>query len=278
MTFSDPTNYQLPGAKHAQQQVFGEYSKKDIADYSQAAYNYLTHQQDNALAIALMNYQNQYNSPQNQMLLRQQAGINPYSDYAVQAGASANMAASPAVRSNSNYVKQQQANAQKINTFMQALETGTKIADYMIYGRDLSKYQLDAAIGRSGILSEQLQQEVMRTGQMAWYLGYPGYEQIGSSPYGKLQSAQTHNYAVNEERVKAYKSQIDYLVKELYPAQKDQIVAKQQLEEQKYGIQDAQYGAVTRINTGNATVDGILQFLLMSFRDLLRIGITGRMF
>lgn len=273
MTFSDPTNYNLPGAKQAQQQVFGEYSKKDMADYTQAAYNYLTHQQDNALQIALMNYQNQYNSPQNQMLMRQLAGINPYSDYAVQGASSSGVQSSPQMRSSGSYAKQQAQTVNMINTLLGSLETGQKIYDYMTYGRDLSRYQTDAAVGRSGILSEQLQQEVMKTGMLAWSLGYPGYDFVGTSPYGERYAAQTHNYAVQQERVDAYKSQINYLVQHLYPSQVERNEALKQLDEQKYGIQDAQFGSVTRINTGNSTIDGILQFLIMMFRETLHFGV-----
>lgn len=278
MTFTDPTNYQLPNQKSAQEQVFGDYTRKDMSDYSQAAYNYLTHQQDNALQIALMNYMNEYNSPQHQMLQRQLAGLNPYSDYAVQAAASSGVSASPSMHSSGTHAKSVQATMSMVNQLLGSLETGQKIYDYMTYGRDLSKYQLDAAIGRSGILSEQLQQEVMRTGLLQWAAGLPGYEGIADSPYGQRYQAQTHNYAVTEERVEAYKSQINYLVNHLYPSQVERNEALKQLDEQKYGIQDAQYGAVTNIHTGNQTADGILQFLLMMFRESLRFGFTGRMF
>lgn len=262
-------------------QAFGPdntFGRKDWNDTTTAAFNYLVHQQDNALAVDLMNYQNRYNSPQNQMLLRQAAGINPYSDYAVQAGASPNVSSSPAFRSQGTQAKRQQLAMQQIGTFLNSLETGQKIYDYITYGRDLSKYQLDAAIGRSGILSEQIQQEVMRTGMLAWMLGYPGYDAIGNSPYGQRYSAQTQSYEAQQQRVDAYKKQINYLVDNLYPSQKERNEALKQLDEQKYGIQEASYGAVVGINTGNKTADGILQFLILSLRELLHFGFSGRMF
>lgn len=251
---------------------------QDWSDTETAAFNYLVHQQDNALAVDLMNYQNRYNSPQNQMLLRQAAGINPYSDYAVQAGASPNVSSSPSFRSQGTQAKRDQLANQQIGTFLNALEVGQKITDYMMYGRDLSKYQVDAAVGRSGILSEQLQQEVMRTGMQAWMLGYEGYDPIGASPYGERYQAQTQGYKAQQQRVDAYVKQINYLVDNLYPSQKERNEALKQLDEQKYGIQEASYGAVVGINTGNKTADGILQFLILSLRELLHFGFSGRMF
>lgn len=259
-------------------QAFGQQNnlgRSDWTDTTAAAYNYLLHQQDNALQVALMNYQNQYNDPQNQMLRRQVAGINPYSDYAVQGASSPGVSSSPVFRSQGTASRQAQATAAKVNSLLNTLETGSKIYDYMTYGRDLSKYQVNAAIGRSKILAEQSEQELLRTGMMSWTYGYPGYEWIGSSPFGERYAAQTHNYAVIEERVDAYKRQINYLVNELYPSQKDRNDALRQLDEQKYGIQEAQTGQW--IKTGNPTADGILQFLLMMFRDSIRIGITGRL-
>lgn len=247
---------------------------RDWTDTTTAAYNYLLHQQDNALQVALMNYQNQYNDPQNQMLRRQVAGINPYSDYAVQGASNPGVSSSPVFRSQGTASRQAQATAAKVNSLLGTLETGSKIYDYMTYGRDLSKYQLSAAVGRSNILSEQVQQELMRTGMMSWMYGYPGYDWVGTSPFGQRYEAQTHNYAVTEERVDAYKSQIAYLVNELYPSQKDRNEALKQLDDQKYGIQEAQTGQW--IHTGNPTADGILQFLLMMFRESFRIGISGR--
>lgn len=262
-------------------QAFGpnnNLGSRDWNDTTTAAYNYLLHQQDNALAVDLMNYQNRYNSPQNQMLLRQAAGINPYSDYAVQAGASPNISSSPSFRSQGTQAKREQINNQRIATFLQSLQTGQQIADYMMYGRDLSKFQVSAAVGRSGVLSEQVQQELMRTGLMAWQLGYEGYEGIGSSPYGQRYQAQTQGYVAQQERVEAYKKQINYLVDQLYPSQKERNEALKQLDDQKYGIQEASYGAVTTIHTGNQTVDGILQFLLMALRDMMHFGFSGKMF
>lgn len=260
----------------------GKYTNKDWSDTKLAAYNYLLKQQDNALQVDLMNYMNKYNSPQNQMLLRQAAGINPYSDYSVQGAANANVTAPHEFSSSGTYAKKQQAQAAKINAFLNTLETGSKIYDYMKYGRDLSKYQLDAAVGRSGIVSEQLQQEVMRTGMLAWELGYPGYEQVGSSPYGTRYGLQTQGLEVSQEvqraRKNAYVKQINYLVDQLYPSQKERNEALKQLDDQRYGIEEGRYGAVTSIHTGNSTADGILQFLLMALRDMMRFGFSGKLF
>lgn len=258
-------------------QAFGQQndlSRSDWTDTTTAAYNYLLHQQDNALQVALMNYQNQYNDPQNQMLRRQVAGINPYSDYAVQGASSPGVSSSPVFRSQGTASRQAQATAAKVNALLNTLETGSKIYDYMTYGRDLSKYQVSAAVGRSNILSEQVQQELMRTGMMSWMYGYPGYDWLATSPFGQRYEAQTHNFAVTEERVKAYKSQIAYLVNELYPSQKDRNLALKQLDEQKFDVQGVQTGQW--INTGNPTADSILQFLLMMFRESIHIGFSGR--
>ena len=259
-------------------QAFGSdnnLTKRDWSDSTTAAYNYLLHQQDNALQVDLMNYQNRYNSPQNQMLLRQAAGINPYSDYAVQGAVSPGVSSSPVFRSQGTASRKAQATAAQVNSLLNTLETGSKIYDYMVYGRDLSKYQLNAAVGRSQIVSEEVQQALMNTGMQAWTLGYPGYDWIGDSPYGVRYGKQTHNYDVTAARVAAYQKQINYLVDQLYPSQKERNEALKQLDDQKYGIQGAQSG--TWIHTGNPTADGILQFLLMMFRDSIHFGFSGRL-
>lgn len=278
MQFVDTTNYSLPSQKDAQNQVFGDYTTRDASDYSQAAYNYLIHQQDNALQIALMNYQNRYNSPENQMLLRQAAGINPYSDYSVQGAAASSVGSSPQVRSSGNYAKHLQATQSLVGQLLNSFEVGQKLYDYITYGRDLSKYQVDAAVGRSNVISENVQQEVMKTGQLAWMLGYPGYDQIGESPFGSQFNATTGTKYAAIRRTNAYLDQVKYMIEHLYPSQVERNEALKALDDYRLEMLKGQYGAAVNLNTGNSTADSIIQFLLFMLRDNLRFGFTGRMF
>ena len=273
MQFSDPTNYNLGSPTQAQNQVFGEYTKKDMNDYSQAAYNYLMHQQDNALQVALMNYMNDYNSPQHQMLMRQAAGLSPYSGETTQAAAFGG-SASPQFRSNGTYAKQVQNTMAAVNSLLGLAESATKIYDYMTYGRDLSKLNVAQAQGQSNLISEKVQQAVWQTAWQGYLLGAEGYEGLGKSPQGTRYGAETgltqersslarSQVALNGKRV----DQIEWLINNLYPEQKERQIALRALDEARLGILNGQYGAIMNINTGNSTADGILKLILMFFRD-----------
>lgn len=273
MEFADPTNYSLGSPKQAQQDVFGSYTKKDMNDYSQAAYNYLMHQQDNALQVALMNYMNQYNSPQHQMLMRQAAGLSPYSGESVQASPFGG-SASPSFRSNGTYARNLQQTMNAVNTLLGLADSATKIYDYLTYGRDLSKINVANATGQSNLTAEKVQQAIWQTAWQGYLLGAPGYEGLGSSPQGTRYGAETgltqnrsslatSQVALNGKRI----DQIEWLINNLYPEQKERQIALRKLDEARLGILNGQYGAIMNINTGNSTADGILKLILMFFRD-----------
>lgn len=79
-------------------------------DSTKFAYEQIAQREANAFNVAVMNYQNEYNSPLNQMKRRMEAGLNPYSDIAMQPSAQA-----PGAGSARGTASHAQATAQKMN-------------------------------------------------------------------------------------------------------------------------------------------------------------------
>lgn len=141
------------GDQNIQQQVFGpgwKSTKKDMADYSAAAYNYLMKQQEQAYNLDLWNLMNEYNSPSSQMQRFQDAGLNPNLIYSQQNTASAPSAASASsFRSGGTYarntqakVAQTQAAFQAMGQIMNVVKTARETYDYMKYGAETSRWNM----------------------------------------------------------------------------------------------------------------------------------------
>ena len=127
----------LTDAKSAQNQVFGEYTKKDMSDFSAAAYNYLMKQQEQAYNLQLWHLNNEYNSPASQMQRYQDAGLNPNLIYSQQNTAqSPASASSPSFRPG-NLQQKQMANAvSMIGQIMNVVKSARDTYDYMKYGSE----------------------------------------------------------------------------------------------------------------------------------------------
>lgn len=251
MQFTDTTNYNLGNSRQAQQSVFGNYSRRDMSDYTQAAYNYLMHQQDNALQIALMNYQNRYNSPTNQMLLKQAAGLSPYSD-------GQSLAASPSVnapqrfQSSGTMSKSIQAANSTINNLMSALHTGKEIFDYAKYGKSTSAFNMMHAQQRA------YQSSIESEWQRYLLEGYnPGLESgsrkelIHNGPRAQMFKSQ---YDLNQLRYR----QLEAIIK-MIPDQQARTRALEELERYKLQMMKGQNDAILNIHTGNDTLDSVLK-------------------
>ena len=133
----------LGDPKAAQQQVFGSYRKKDMADYSNAAYNYLMKQQEQAYNLQLWNLMNEYNTPAAQMQRFQDAGLNPNLIYSQQNTTTSPQAASSTTfRPGGTMSKNVQAGMSVIQQLLGTVKAARETYDYMKFGRSLSATDL----------------------------------------------------------------------------------------------------------------------------------------
>lgn len=235
----------------------------------------------NAFQTAMLNYQNEWNSPLNQMKLKQQAGLNPYSDGQVES-ASGSAGAAPNVLSSS--VDRRNAISQAMNSFTQgvsrlvgSMQAATQIYDYMNYGKDISHYN-------KGIASYNLdaaQSNAFIRGQEAAWSGYwntgggrtndSGEYIVEGSPRAKYMQAST-------DRINAQIGQLTYMVNELYPSQKEANLARAALADYQKQVLAGQNDAVLNINTGNKEADTVLRFLCyLIMNNLPSVGFSKKL-
>lgn len=149
-------NDTLPDSKTAQEQVFsGQNTRKDMSDYSQAAYNYLMKQQEQAYNLELWNLKNQYDSPAAQMQRYQDAGLNPNLIYSQQnVSGSTPSASAPSFRSSGNYNKSMQQGLNALNTASALVKNARDTYDYLKYGMEEHYWQNIAT--QEGALGQKL--------------------------------------------------------------------------------------------------------------------------
>lgn len=162
----------LGDAKDVQKQVFGSYTKKDMNDYSTAAYNYLMKQQEQAFNLELWKLQNEYNTPAAQMQRYQDAGLNPNLIYGQQNVASAPASASAAsFRPGGTMAKGMQTALNAIGQVMNTVKTARDTYDYWKYGASTSAAEKEAAWFRRGILASQGEAQGMETEWLRFMMG-----------------------------------------------------------------------------------------------------------
>lgn len=249
-------NDSLPGAKVAQQQVFGEYSKKDMSDYSAAAYNYLMKQQEQAYNLQLWNLQNEYNSPAAQMKRYQDAGLNPNLIYGQQNLASSPSGAqAPSFRSGGVSAKQTQNAINMIGQMRNILQSAFETYQYFSpYGHVMRGFE-----------QEQAGLNVARSQAEADWLRYITYgrltgedaltpDKVPGSYRAQMYNLEGNLKEANYNRVVALASMI--------PDQVARTQALTALDKYRQGILQGQNDAVLNIHTGNETVDSWLKALM----------------
>lgn len=236
-------NDSLPGPKQAQEQVFGEYSRRDLADYSAYALNYLSKQQEQAYNLDLWNLMNEYNSPAAQMQRYQDAGLNPNLIYS-----QSNMASSPSAasafqgRSAGTYSKGVQNTLQGIGQVMNLVKAARETYDYMTYG------------------VKQNQWDIMRTQEQAESI-HRANEWDEILKLGPSSDETTRSWAIGQgPRYSLYKMQSDikeqefekikFLVGSLLPAQADRQQALKALDDYQLQFMQGKYDAALNLDLG----------------------------
>lgn len=240
----------LGSPKQAQQQVFGDYTRRDMNDYSTAAYNYLQKQQEQAYNLQLWQLTNEYNSPAAQMQRFQDAGLNPNLIYSQQNTAQAPSSASAASFRPQNTAQKQQANAiSMIGQIMNTVKAARDTYDYMKYGRETSAWTRNLTMERS-------QAQALENYLSSYMLGLPSPESIPDSPRGQLVKYQQDTAKANYERLVALCN--------LIPEQEERQRALRELDTKRGEIMNGQYDFILHgFDTGNETLNAFLRMFMM---------------
>lgn len=232
----------LPGSKDAQKQVFGEYSSRDMSDYSAAAYNYLMQQQAQAYNLDLWRLQNEYNTPEAQMLRYQQAGLNPNLIYGQQnLGANASSASPASFRSAGTHAKSVANQLNTIGQIQGLVKSARDTFDYLQYGKETNYWQMIGA--QEQALGLKLNNEWTDYLNHGENMIYGDTTRLVNGPRALLNS--------QEQALKAQQwRRMEYMITTLMPDQHSATQALTTLRENQAAIQDGKYGAVLDIDLG----------------------------
>lgn len=239
-----------------QKQAFGpewKPTRKDMSDYSAAAYNYMMKQQEQAYNLELWNLQNEYNTPAAQMARYQDAGLNPNLIYSKD-----NMASSPAAASAAQF-RPQGAHARSvaqaasmINQIVNVVKTARDTFDYMKYGREQHAWENNLLIQRGQAQAN----ENLWNDYLLGRLHPETAAAIALSPKGSMYEYQKETARMNYERLVA--------ICKMIPDQQARLNALRQLDEKRGEIMNGQYDFILHgFDTGNETLNSFLRMFMM---------------
>lgn len=246
-----------------QQQVFGDWTSRDMNDFTAAALNRLQNEQDKAFQVEMWNLQNQYNTPSAQMQRYKDAGLNPNLIYS-QANAAApfsqpsSHAATPTHGSSMN-------NFQKAMSFLSQIRSLADSAAGIneAFSRNSLRMHQQMAVDQQGSLNSY------RAMQMMYLLGLAGDDPestLFNSPFANRYRAQTNltesQSNLNLERIDQIQAMVDMI-----PDQRARLRALTALDEYRLKIIEGQNDAILNINTGSNVWDAILKLLIYTGKD-----------
>lgn len=239
----------LPTSEDAQKQVFsGQHTRKDMADYSQAAYNYLMQQQQNAYELEMWNLKNQYDSPAAQMQRYQDAGLNPNLIYGQQNVSGNTPQASPATfRSTGTYAHGAQQAMAAIGQVMNTVKAARETYDYIKYGTEQNAWNIALTRNQGEALS-------LRNLWDRWLLGRGDDNTVDpSAPKRVLWQTQQD---INEKKYAQLVAVVSSIENSTARTR-----ALKALDDYRLQILKGQYGFLSQINTGSHGLDAFLQML-----------------
>lgn len=249
----------LGDPKQAQQSVFGSYSKRDMVDYSSAAYNYLMKQQEQAFNLELWKLQNEYNTPLAQMQRFQDAGLNPNLIYGQQ-----NMASAPASASATSFrsagimSKGMQTGLNAIGQVMNTVKAAVDTYDYWKYGSSTHAAEKESAWFRRGLLASQGSVQNMEKEWLEFMMGKTP-DEMKSFYEG------TPRYELWKTQKEAKAAQIDQIRQIIAASVSGQARtdALKALDDYRLQIMQGQNDAVLNIHTGlGDSFDGFLKAMV----------------
>lgn len=260
--------------------------------------SYLSLYSPNAFQAAMMNYQNEWQSPQNQMLRYQAAGLNPYS-FQAQSSASGSQGAKIQPDHGFGNLKQEKLGnmVKGISTLSGLFSTAKEIFDYINYGRVFSQERNRLTANQADVASQQVknlqqQQELLLHQTNAaelnndlkrvqldwdryWNLGLKDYAEDPET--GKRYSASESPRATymknSTNRIASQVAQLEYMTDFLYPSQVDLNAAKKAIADYQLEIMKGNNDAVLMINTGNKTADAILKIIAYWLKQNISLGV-----
>lgn len=254
-------NDTLTDARSAQQQVFGGYSRKDMSDYSAAAFNYLMKQQEQAYNLQLWNLMNEYNTPSAQMQRFQDAGLNPNLIYSQQNAASSPQAASAGnFRPVGTFNKGMQTGLQAVGQVMNMVKAASDTYDYWKYGRVGSELSNESARLNNELTPWRIrlasQQETAYRLQNDWNQWLQGRMELDEKAPGVMM------YQTQQQAKAASIDQIRQLISASVTGQL-RTEALQAVDEYRLKILQGQNDAVLNIHTGlGDSFDGFLKAMI----------------
>lgn len=263
--FSSGVSYLgLGSPEEAQAKVFPgmDYTKADLSDYSSLAYTALMKQQEQAFTEAMYNYNNWYNSDSERMKRRIAAGLNPYGLEGSPAASPASSPSAPVARSAGTAAKGMQSVSSIMQGLIGTISQAREIFDLLQYKGPLSQQQRRLAFNQTSLLDKRIAGQELENQFASYLLGVPEYSYLADSPRGQ-------RYILESDLLDARIGQIEYLINELYPSQKDRNEALKALDDFRKALLQGQYGYILDVNTGNSDADGIIKLFGLWLRDSL---------
>lgn len=248
----------LPTQLEAQNRWMVGKNTRTADNYNQWAQLYYP----NAFQVAMLNYQNEYEHPLQQMLRYQQAGLNQYAFQPSQS-ASGSQGSKPG-----SELPRQQLNQQKISnalkavsTVSQAMSVAQEIYDYINFGKGISENNLlMTQYNSEAAYYKALEASSNAKWTQFWNEGVDNGTEVGTlisdSPRAKYMQSSTN-------RINAQISQLNALVDIIYPSQSAANSARAALNLYQKELMQGNYDAILKINTGNATLDAIFKMLAL---------------
>lgn len=217
----------------------------------------------NAFQAAMLNYQNDYDRPLNQMLRWQEAGLNQYAFQPMQSN-SGSQGSKPGTDMPRQQLTQQKiSNALKaVSTTMDAVKVATEIYDYLNYGKDKSFYEVGMARYNAEAAKSLADSRAAEAAwNNYWNLGVDSYDSVNGKPLSQSPRAKYMEASTN--RINAQIAQLESIVDTLYPSQVEANEARAALQRYQKSLLEGNYDAVLQIDTGNKTADSILMMLAL---------------
>lgn len=233
-------------------------------NYGDQYRDYMTMYVPNALQAAMLNYQNEYNSPLNQLLRYQEAGVSPW--MALQqpsTSASPGSVSGPGSKAPTQ-TERLKSMISSVSNIASAIATGANIYDYIQYGAKQSELNTDILYNRRS-QSQYDAARALAESDWAQYWNYgegfgPNSVYVEGSPRKRYMEAST---ALKEQQF----AQISSMIDTLYPSQKEANEARAALAQYQKEVLEGRTDAVLQLNTGNQTVDAILKTIIFAMMN-----------
>lgn len=235
--------------KEAQKQVFGDYTHRDMNDYSTAAYNYLMKQQEQAFTLDMWNLTNEYNSPAAQMQRYQDAGLNPNLIYGQQNTTSQPGTPSAAqFRPSNTASKHVQNQMEMISQIMNTVKSARDTFDYLKYGKESSYWKMignqESALGQK--LTNEWNDWLLHGDNMI----YGDSTRIPNGPGATRYNNQSALIKNQSDLARENFNRVLYLVQNIMPHSERAEKALADLREKQGEIMDGKFGAIADVDFG----------------------------